>query len=162
MAYKDPADAKKWREANRERCNKKQREWYRKNIDRLIVRNREYARAYDRANPEKRRQYTKAKRISRRERIFSAYGNRCICCGETRHIFLCLDHINNDGAVERRALGISNTRSGNADKVYYKVIRDGFPKDRYQLLCHNCNWAKSHGGCPHKESSLQLWQWPVA
>jgi hypothetical protein len=19
----------------------------------------------------------------------------------------------------------------------------------YQVLCFNCNWAKSHGGCPH-------------
>jgi hypothetical protein len=33
-----------------------------------------------------------------------------------------------------------------------KVKAAGYPKDRYQLLCHNCNMAKGfYGLCPHQE-----------
>jgi hypothetical protein len=28
------------------------------------------------------------------------------------------------------------------------VENNGMPDD-FQVLCHNCNYAKSHGGCPH-------------
>src|SRR4051794_13956851 len=37
----------------------------------------------------------------------NAYGGKCICCGESKHEYLELDHINNNGAEERRNLGVS-------------------------------------------------------
>ena len=31
----------------------------------------------------------------------------------------------------------------------------GYPKDGYQLLCHNCNCAKGwYGACPHTEERV--------
>ncbi len=37
--------------------------------------------------------------------IYKAYGGYvCTCCGETRELFLTLDHINNDGAEHRKQL----------------------------------------------------------
>jgi len=58
-----------------------------------------------------------------------------------------LDHINNDGNLERLEL--------KEHQIYYKAKREGFPKDRYQLLCANCNLAKGvYGKCPHEENKV--------
>lgn len=76
----------------------------------------------------------------------AAYGGQCVCCGEKHWQFLCIDHVNNDGAEERRA-------TGKRSIDFYRTLRaKGFPKDRYQLLCHNCNQAKAwYGRCPHQD-----------
>lgn len=62
--------------------------------------------------------------------VLNAYGNCCAICGNTRLAFLTLDHINNDGAKHRKALGSS--------KVYYDIRKRNYPKE-YRLLCYNCN-----------------------
>lgn len=79
-----------------------------------------------------------------RQEILNAYGHTCACCGETKAEFLCVDHINNDGGEERRK-GLQGKR------LWDYIKRIGYPKDRYQLLCHNCNQAKGYYGyCPHQ------------
>ena len=68
---------------------------------------------------------------------------------EATEAFLCLDHVFNDGSFERKQLGI-----GRGSSVYRHVKKLGFPKDRYQLLCANCNTAKqTRGACPHQTGS---------
>ena|SRR3990167_8349065 len=78
-----------------------------------------------------------------RAEIIHAYEGRCVCCDEARPEFLGIDHINGDGAAHRRALG---------RKPLYRWLRqNGFPKDGFRLLCHNCNFARGHYGyCPHE------------
>jgi len=75
--------------------------------------------------------------------VIDAYGGKCECCGETEPVFLTIDHIDNSGAVERgsRLIGTG----------LYKRLKDwGWPKDRYRLLCFNCNIARGQwGSCPH-------------
>lgn len=85
-------------------------------------------------------------RRRRREEMFTAYGNRCACCGESQFEFLTLDHINNDGAAHRKELG------GNVPDLVCRDLRKrGWPEG-YQLLCWNCNCAKGfYGECPHKK-----------
>lgn len=79
-----------------------------------------------------------------RERVLDEYGRRCACCGETTPEFLGIDHIYNDGEAHRREL------KGYGRSIYRWLAINGFPKDRFQLLCHNCNVAKGcYGGCPH-------------
>lgn len=85
-------------------------------------------------------------RSSNRRRMIEAYGGRCVCCGESEQTFLAIDHINNDGNLERRQFG----KGGNG--FFTRLSKLGFPKDRYQLLCHNCNFAKRLGICPHKKA----------
>lgn len=75
------------------------------------------------------------RRRARRLEVFSAYGNRCSCCGEGCLEFLSIDHVNGDGADERRR------HRTHGHTFYGKIIAAGFPA-RYQLLCHNCNFAK--------------------
>lgn len=89
----------------------------------------------------------------------NSYGGKCACCAEAGVWFLGIDHINNDGNIER----YKYNRSGF--KLYSYLKSQGFPKDKYQLLCHNCNFAKGHMGkgiCPHKEIKNELYisGWP--
>lgn len=82
-----------------------------------------------------------------RSQVLDAYGGKCRCCGETEPVFLAIDHVDNDGNVERR----QGLRAGNLCR---KIIKEGFPP-KYQVLCHNCNAAKSILGiCPHESNRI--------
>jgi hypothetical protein len=77
--------------------------------------------------------------------MLESFGWKCQCCGEDNPHFLTLDHLNNDGNVHRKEV-----KSGSVEVIYAAAKREGWPKDRYQLLCINCNWAKGKWGvCPH-------------
>lgn len=88
--------------------------------------------------------------LSIKMKIIEAYGKKCFCCGETILEFLTIDHINNDGATDRRQNG---NKSGG--KLYRWLIKNNFPKEEYQLLCYNCNCAKGFFGyCPHNKPDI--------
>ena len=82
---------------------------------------------------------------------FNHYGGPiCACCGETIIQFLTLDHVNNDGAEERRRLNGTNKRAGWGFYVYLR--QQGYPPLPLQVLCLNCNIGrhKNGGVCPHE------------
>jgi hypothetical protein len=107
----------------------------------------ESSRLCDRCRQDQRDRNAKYTRSLRRQ-VLEAYGGCCQCCGESGQDFLTIDHIHNDGAYERQVLKL---RAGSKLNLWLK--RNGFPKDRYQLLCYNCNCAKGAWGvCPHKEA----------
>lgn len=88
------------------------------------------------------RERNKKKRKHERDVVIEAYGGKCICCGESIKEFLNLDHKNNDGNIERKKFGSAGQ--------YKRAIKECFPK-KYQLLCFNCNLAKSiYKTCPHQ------------
>lgn len=82
---------------------------------------------------------------SRRRLVYSKYGGKCSCCGESEEYFLTIDHINNDGSKNRDI-------HGSGERLYSFIIKNNFPKDIFQLLCMNCNLAKHRCGgvCPHR------------
>jgi hypothetical protein len=85
-----------------------------------------------------------------REMILDYYGRKCVCCGEEEESFLTLDHINDDGYLDRNPNG--DKKSGK--ELYVLVEKQGFP-DKYQILCQNCNWGKKIKGiCPHQIKNL--------
>ncbi len=100
-------------------------------------------------------------RITRRKwsqgviaQVVEHYGGtppKCQCCGETERIFLTIDHMQNDGYIERRILGKNKPRQGGYS-TYVQIIKDGFPEGKYQILCYNCNCGRARNGgiCPHK------------
>lgn len=75
-----------------------------------------------------------------------AYGGEnpcCACCGENHIEFLEVDHINNDGANHRREVG-------DSIQIFRWLRRENYPAG-FQVLCSNCNKAKSiYGICPHQ------------
>jgi hypothetical protein len=121
--------------------------------DTWVDKNREKANGYYATYDEKNREKRNAKAAERRQNlrfeVLQAYGHTCTCCGESRHEFLAVDHINGDGAYDRRA--------GRVGYVLYLWLKqNGYPKDRFRLLCHNCNSAIGfYGYCPHAKEGGQ-------
>lgn len=73
--------------------------------------------------------------------IIKAYGGKCECCGEDKYEFLTIHHLFDDGKLHRREVG----------SVYSWIRQNDYPRDRFQLLCVNCNMAKQwYGYCPHE------------
>jgi len=104
---------------------------------------REYSRNWSRNHPELRRERARNYGLKTRRLVYDAYGNKCVCCGESEEKFLSLDHINRDGQQHRKT-------AGNSTQYYRTIIKEGFP-DTMQLLCFNCHMAKDfRGGCPHQ------------
>lgn len=96
-----------------------------------------------RYNPEKNRE----KSLQLKLQAFDVYGGRkCACCGESILEFLQIDHVNDDGAEHRKEIG-----KYMIGVAFYKWLkRNGYPPG-YQVLCANCNIAKSrYGQCPHQ------------
>lgn len=80
-----------------------------------------------------------------RQKVFDILGNCCTCCGESIFEFLAIDHINGGGRQERLSV-----RRGSEGWSMYILSQENI-KEKYQILCHNCNMAKGfYGTCPHK------------
>lgn len=78
--------------------------------------------------------------------MLEAFGWKCQCCGEDHPYFLSLDHIDGSGSEHR-----AGYTSSNNNQIIADAKREGWPKNKYQLLCMNCNTAKGYyGECPHK------------
>jgi hypothetical protein len=108
-----------------------------------VERRRARQNSYYWANREKILAQKRTEDRAAKEQVVKAYGGKCECCGESTIEFLTIDHINGDGALHRR-------RVGKGRKIYKDLIRLGFPKDNYRLLCFNCNIVRGfHGYCPH-------------
>jgi predicted nucleic-acid-binding Zn-ribbon protein len=63
----------------------------------------------------------------------------CVCatCGYSDWRALQIDHVNSDGAEERRKGATMRDSVGRRKEILAN-------KDRYQILCSNCNWIKRY------------------
>ncbi len=109
--------------------------------------------AYGRAHRKPHTKATRAKNLvagkkyndQLRNDVLAAYGGKCACCGESHPEFLAIDHINGGGEKHRRTVGYGHG-------VYLWLRKHNFPKDKFRLLCHNCNFATSrYKHCPHEK-----------
>ena len=85
--------------------------------------------------------------IRMKDQVFENYGGYiCKCCGETKKLFLTLDHINGGGRQHRKEAG------GGGKFTYRWVKRNKYPEG-FQVLCYNCNCGRQRNGgiCPHKQ-----------
>ena len=69
-----------------------------------------------------------------RKEVFDKFGHKCAICGEHRYEFLAIDHIHNDGYIDRRS---------GSKIIQRKVKQSNYDTNKYQLLCHNCNMSKA-------------------
>lgn len=151
--------AARYRERNRERFNQRMRDWREANReqDRKLKRESRNRRLTEGAPEEvaalRKAESERTKRAQAvcREQVFEAYGGyKCNCCGETEPLFLSIDHIDNNGATERK----SGQYCGSGTGFYQWLRKNKFPPG-YQVLCMNCNTGKHKNGgvCPHHSSS---------
>jgi len=78
-----------------------------------------------------------------RNLVLDKLGSKCQCCGEDRREFLTIDHVQGGGCAHRRACG-------GSIQVYRRIRDEGYPRNKYQVLCWNCNASMGHlGYCPH-------------
>jgi len=161
MPYKEPEKAREWaREYNqlpevkerkkytakkyRQRSDVKERrkQWYEQYLQRPGVK-------------ELQDKNAKEKRDAIKYDVLSHYSKKlsnsdipcCRCCAEHEFlIFLTIDHIENrKNATHKKNLAGQN--------MYRYLRKNGYPSD-YQVLCVNCNSAKSDSGiCPHDRSN---------
>ena len=84
-------------------------------------------------------------------KLYEEFGYKCSCCGETHPYFLTLEH-----KLGGNPAGRKRTRKGwVVTKIQPQLIneaaKDGWNREKYDLLCINCNFAKGHfGECPHQ------------
>lgn len=69
-----------------------------------------------------------------RRRLLDAMGGKCVQCEFADWRALQIDHVNGDGRADPRRYGSRNN--------YAKVVLAD--RDKYQLLCANCNWIKRY------------------
>ena len=138
----------------------KQRVWQRK-YD-LDPKNRSRKKKY--AHSSHRLARRKTVRDERRLEVLQYYSKRlsktnipcCRCCGEKSHVdFLAIDHIAGkkqmDSEPKLVKLGYSSLK--RTVGLHKWIIENNFPKG-FQVLCHNCNYAKgivrNKNKCPHQ------------
>lgn len=97
---------------------------------------------YRKKNKDKIRLYAKTRRRQIKNDILEHYGKQCILCGFSDIRALQIDHINNNGAEERKSLGGGQNFSGW--RFYEYLIKQNYPTG-YQTLCANCNMIKQLG-----------------
>ncbi|CAJ0701807.1 hypothetical protein LMG19089_02931 [Ralstonia edaphis] len=143
-------DGLNWKQRNRDAVNARRRELYAADPEKHRARQRAYKNSD--AKPAVlayNRKWSAEYRASLKAEMLAAYGNACNCCGECEAMFLQLDHIENDGHMDRK---LHKTSA----KLWSKLKKLGWPKDRYQLLCANCNFGKAMNGgiCPHQSKEV--------
>jgi hypothetical protein len=128
---------REWTEKNRNRINKRVRDNYKKDPEKVRKYKREW---YDKNKSILRPVIAKRKRellLQMRQRIVQHYlGDtpKCPLCGFAGFIgSFTIDHKNGGGRTERQKIG--------QEGMMRKIIKENFP-NTYQVICANCNQEK--------------------
>ena len=92
-------------------------------------------RKYRAENPDKHREQSRNNKAKLREKLLNMYGWECAICKFADTRALTLDHIAQNGNVERKELG------GRASEA---CIIESFKPDEYRILCMNCQFIERH------------------
>jgi len=115
---------------------------------------REYSRQYKHKDGQKSwQEKTRGTRVATKLEVFTHYGNKCKCCGESNMGFLTIDHVNNDGKNFKFKIGKTRLRG---HWLYRFLIKNNYP-DNVIILCFNCNIGRANNKqiCPHKNKISQ-------
>lgn len=96
---------------------------------------KERARLYSRSRAARREELVQLRKLAVVNVLTDGEGT-CRWCGQGDIDVLCVDHIDNSGAVHRKA-----QRGLTGDSMYKWLVRNDYPPG-YQILCFNCNTKK--------------------
>jgi hypothetical protein len=94
------------------------------------------AKQYNKENSNKIAQTKQLYRRKLKIAVLNHYGDSCNECGEDNFYYLTIDHINNDGNIDRKN-GLSSGHN-----FYHWLIKNNFPP-QFRTLCFNCNCSTS-------------------
>lgn len=120
---------------------------------------REYFSNYEALNKQKRSDYrVKYYHVKNRElknAVYEVLGKKCVKCGFQDQRALQIDHVNGDGAQDRKKL--SGGRNSVGASTLYKAVLESVSRDenKYQILCANCNWIKKHENNENRKSRYE-------
>lgn len=138
---------RRWRKANRDKIQEyRKKEYERIKADPVLLAKKL---ANGRRNAVRYRERGSAYSYRRviRSQMIQAYGGKCECCGETTPEFLSIDHMKGQSHAH-----YSNCPYRGGHQLHAWLRRNGWPKDGWRLLCHNCNLAIGfYGSCPHTD-----------
>lgn len=102
------------------------------------------------------RRYNLTRRVKLRREAFEHYGMQCKACGFNDLRALQIDHVDDNGAEERRRLGHRNFSGW----MFYRWLKiQGWPPG-YQTLCANCNAIKQvEKWCGRRELNPRSPRW---
>jgi hypothetical protein len=85
-----------------------------------------------------------------KKEVIDNYGGRCACCGIDDIDVLSIDHIYGGGKAHCKEIG------GGGHILYRWLKKNGCPKDKFRVLCMNCNRSLgSYGYCPHQKKEKE-------
>jgi len=99
---------------------------------------RQHSKKYYKTHSQEKKEYYYQYSQKIKKEVFSHYSKgkpKCAICGFSDMRALNLDHINNDGYLERK------NPKFKGQKIYRLIRKNGYPK-HYQILCANCNLIK--------------------
>lgn len=127
----------KWKEKNPDKVKEYRKRSYRRHAEER----RKTASEYRSKFPNKVREQVHRSRLKLKRNVLSHYSQgslKCKFCSEDRIECLTIDHVFNDGNLERKKF-----KSGLS---FYTWLRlNNYPSpERYQVLCMNCQWYKRY------------------
>jgi hypothetical protein len=125
---------KEYRKNNKDKIKIKDQRWYnerggKKKTKKNYIKNKD---RYQRLEKERRKRYI--------DKLYDILGNKCAFCKKTDPILFTIDHIHNDGKEERKILHGSNGLAIHLNRLGWP---EEYIKERYQILCYNCNYSKN-------------------
>ena len=139
----------------RMRNKEKRHEWYLKNREKIILKNKENRlRKLKQYKQSDRKYYISHKDIINkrtgkwqikkiqelRPQLLNLFGNKCQKCGFSDIRALQFDHINGGGRKEGKFFSLKS--HGRIAWYRYYLSNSEVAKQKLQLLCANCNWIK--------------------
>lgn len=103
-----------------------------------------YSKRYKQEHPEwyrhRNRVTERTRRETARKEVLHFLGGKCSICGFDDWRALQLDHINGDGARDRRENGTGSLTTAG----YRRLLADPETPNKFQILCANHNWIKRY------------------
>ena len=130
-------------EEKENRKKQKRKEYIKNNIEKMKQYWHDYhkERYKDKKEQMLERSYLKNQEL--KKYIMDQYGGCCSCCNEDN-----LDVLSIDMIIPNKK---KHKEIGYGYKLYNWLIKNNFPKDNFQCLCMNCNFAKGmYKICPHE------------